>query len=76
VGARTPCSACHDSHGISRTQGTARTNSNLINFDLSIVRPASGGLGSRILFEDRGTYSGSCTLTCHGVVHVNFEYGR
>jgi predicted CXXCH cytochrome family protein len=76
VNERTPCSACHDAHGISRTQGNATMHSNLINFDLSIVQPASGGLRGRIEFVDQGQYRGSCTLTCHGVVHVNFEYGR
>jgi len=76
VRGRAPCSACHDAHGISRTQGNANTHSNLINFDLSVVRPAAGGLGSRIQYNDAGTYRGSCTLTCHGVTHVNLEYGR
>ena len=51
-------------------------HSNLINFDLSIVQPASGGLRGRIEFVDQGPQRGSCTLTCHGVVHVNFGYGR
>ena len=76
VRSRAPCSACHDAHGISRTQGNATTHSNLINFDLSIVQPVSGGLRSRIEFVDRGQYRGSCTLACHGVIHVGFEYGR
>lgn len=76
VRGRTPCSACHDAHGISRTQGNSTNHSNLINFDRSIVQPATGGLGSRIVFEDRGPRRGSCTLTCHGVVHVNFQYGN
>jgi hypothetical protein len=72
---RVPCSACHDPHGISRAQGNSRNSSFLINFDRSIVRPASGALGARIEFEDLGPRRGSCTLLCHGVVHVRFEYG-
>ncbi len=76
VRGRASCSACHDAHGISRTQGSSNTHSNLINFDLSIVRPAAGGLGSRVQYNDTGPNRGSCTLTCHGVTHVNFEYGR
>lgn len=76
VRGRTSCSICHDAHGISRTQGSASSHTNLINFDRSVVRSASGGLGARIEFRDTGIYSGSCTLTCHGVTHVNFEYGR
>ncbi len=76
VRGRTPCSACHDPHGISRTQGNSRNHSNLINFDLAIVRSAGTGLGARIEFEDTGRYQGNCTLTCHNVVHVRFEYGK
>lgn len=76
VRGRTACATCHDAHGISRTQGGSTTNSNLINFDLSVVQPASGGLGGRIEYVDTGRFSGSCTLTCHGVTHVQFQYGR
>jgi len=74
VRGRAPCSACHDAHGISRSQGISRNHSHLINFDLSIVQPASGGLAGRIEYEDLGTRRGSCTLTCHGVTHVRFDY--
>jgi predicted CXXCH cytochrome family protein len=66
VDERTPCSACHDPHGISSTQGNAVNNSNLINFDLSIVQPDSQG---RMLFEDTGVLSGQCFLSCHGSSH-------
>jgi len=76
VDSRTPCSACHDAHGISRTQGSSETHAHLINFDLSIVAPASGGLRDRIEFVDTGPFRGSCTLTCHVVTHVNFGYER
>jgi hypothetical protein len=75
VNARAPCSACHDPHGISRTQGNSLNNSFLINFDIAIVHPATGGLGARTVFESTGPNSGNCTLTCHGVVHVRFTYG-
>lgn len=75
VRGRSSCASCHDAHGISRTQGSARNHSNLINFDLNVVRPA-GAAPSRIVFEDLGPYRGSCTLTCHGMVHVGLEYGR
>lgn len=64
VNERTPCSACHTAHGVS---GSATEHSHLINFDLSIVQ------GERF-FQDTGRFSGSCTLTCHGVRHVNFVY--
>ncbi len=65
VDARTPCSACHAPHGVN---GDSLRHSHLINFDLSIVS------GQRE-FIDRGRFAGSCTLTCHGVRHVNLSYG-
>lgn len=61
-----PCSACHDPHGISASQGTATNNSHLINFDLNIVSP--NGQGQQF-FEDRGTFAGACSLNCHGEEH-------
>jgi hypothetical protein len=72
VDARTPCSVCHDPHGVSAAQGTRRGNSHLINFDTSIVfpDPATG----QIRFQDTGVFSGSCTLTCHGVQHSKLSY--
>lgn len=63
---RTPCSACHSPHGVS---GSSTEHSHLINFDVSIV-------GGERQFIDTGRQSGSCTLTCHGVRHVNFNYSR
>ncbi len=66
VRGRTPCSACHSPHGV---QGNASEHSHLINFDVSIVQ------GER-QFVDRGQFRGSCTLTCHGVRHVNLTYGN
>jgi len=71
VDARTPCSICHDPHGISNTAVSPSDHTHLINFNTSIVRPASGG---RLEFRDTGAFSGNCTLTCHGVEHVNFPY--
>lgn len=72
VGANTPCSVCHDPHGISATQGTSMNNSHLINFDTSIVQrdPVTGILR----FEDLGTNSGRCYLECHGVAHSPESY--
>ncbi len=61
----TPCSVCHDSHGISITQGNSVNNSNLINFDRNVVSPVNG----IIRFEDTGLFSGSCYLSCHGKIH-------
>lgn len=61
----TPCSACHDAHGISGSQGNSTNNSSLINFDTDIVFPRMGNL----YFESTGVHSGRCFLTCHGKNH-------
>ena len=73
VDERTPCSACHDPHGISRTQSLGSDHTHLINFDTDIVRPDT--VTRRLRFTDLGTYSGSCTLTCHGSRHFERAYG-
>jgi predicted CXXCH cytochrome family protein len=69
--ARTPCSACHDPHGISNTQGSPINNSHLINFDLKIVGPDSRG---RLQFDDLGRFAGQCYLNCHGKEHSPERY--
>jgi hypothetical protein len=74
VDIRTPCSVCHDPHGVYRGQGNRTNHSNLINFDLSVVMPADTPSGRRVEYEDRGQFAGSCTMTCHGFPHVNFPY--
>ncbi|RMF78335.1 MAG: hypothetical protein D6744_10215 [Planctomycetota bacterium] len=66
VRGRTPCSACHAPHGVN---GSAAEHDHLINFDISIVQ-------GRRIYRDTGRFSGSCTLTCHNVEHVNFTYSR
>ena len=68
---KTPCNTCHDPHGISSSQGNSINNSNLINFNSSIVSNSSSGLRK---FEDKGLYSGKCYLTCHGKNHNPLEY--
>lgn len=72
VDERTPCSACHDAHGIDSGSGNAFNNSNLINFDTSIVSTNSMGQGP--LFEDNGHRAGSCALSCHNVEHKPCSY--
>jgi predicted CXXCH cytochrome family protein len=67
-----PCSACHDPHGISASQGSVLNNSHLINFDVAIVQPDSRT--GRRTFEDLGVFHGRCFLTCHGQSHSPKEY--
>ncbi len=76
VDIRTPCSVCHDAHGIYRGQGTSVNHSSLINFDLSVVMPADSPSGRRTEFVDTGRLAGNCTLTCHGFAHINFPYSN
>lgn len=64
VDQRTPCSACHDSHGISSAQGTANRNAHLINFDISIVQPDP--VSHKIEYN---AASSTCTLMCHNHDH-------
>jgi len=71
-GERSPCSACHDAHGISSAQGTSTNNSHLINFDTSIVSPDPST--NRLEFEDLGTFRGRCYLRCHGENHSPLSY--
>ncbi len=67
----TPCSVCHDPHGISSVQGNTVNNSHLINFDTSVVFPNSG---NDLHFEDRGDLSGACFLACHNLEHDGLSY--
>jgi len=67
----TPCSVCHDAHGVSATLGNETNNSHLINFDVSVVRPNASGL---LRFVDQGETSGSCDLACHGEDHNGYAY--
>ena len=67
----TSCNTCHDSHGISNTQGNATNNSNLINFNKLYVTPSSSGI---LRFDDQGLYKGRCYLTCHGENHNPYTY--
>jgi predicted CXXCH cytochrome family protein len=76
VVARTPCSACHDPHGIPAGAGASDAHTNLINFDRRIAHPVPTAGGSLpVRFQDTGKYSGNCTLRCHGVDHINLPYG-
>ena len=74
LAAGAPCSACHDPHGVYdfAMQGPTGSHTHLINFDKSIVLPKTGS--QYPVFTDTGTFSGSCTLVCHGVVHDNTSY--
>lgn len=71
VDQKTSCNVCHDPHGISSTQGTSMNNSNLINFQNSIVTTSSDGIRR---FDDLGNNTGRCYLTCHGKNHNPLSY--
>lgn len=66
AGGGTPCSVCHDPHGV-QADPLSGDHTKLINFDSVVVKPVSGQTAP--IYTDKGNYSGSCTLVCHGVTH-------
>jgi hypothetical protein len=76
VVARTPCSVCHDPHGVPAGAAPSNEHTNLINFDLNVVRPVPTAAGLRpVRYRDTGQFTGNCTLLCHGVTHIDLAYG-
>ena len=69
-GEATPCSVCHDPHGI--TSAPNGDGSNLINFDDSVCTPDPNT--GRFEFVDDGLFSGTCYVTCHGAEHDGWNY--
>lgn len=65
-GGGTSCFTCHDAHGSTRY-------ASLIRFNEDVVEPASDG---RLEYRVAGaaSRSGSCTLTCHGIEHIDRAY--
>ncbi|HWB53550.1 MAG TPA: cytochrome c3 family protein [Tepidisphaeraceae bacterium] len=72
VDQRTPCSVCHDAHGISSAQGTRMNNAHLINFDTTVVQPDP--ITKRLEYQSTGPRAGKCWLTCHGKAHSGTAY--
>lgn len=66
AGVKSPCTACHDPHGV-------KNATHLINFDLNIVSANSSG---QLSFSDRGVFSGECSLKCHNKQHNKLTYGE
>ena len=66
-----PCSACHDSHGVSVLQGNTVNNAHLVDFDVSIVSQNTFGL---LQYTNQGPRAGTCSVSCHGVNHNNQGY--
>jgi len=65
-GGGTSCFTCHDAHGSPRYQA-------LIRFNEQVVRPTASG---KLEYKPSGasSRSGSCTLVCHGVEHIDRTY--
>jgi predicted CXXCH cytochrome family protein len=61
---KTACTTCHDSHGVASVK-------HLINFNSDYVTASSNG---RLEFISTGTFSGNCSLTCHGADHKATSY--
>lgn len=69
---RTPCTVCHDSHGIASATGTPTANSHLINFQTSVVSPSR--TNGRLEYRDTGSFRGECFLNCHNQEHEPKTY--
>jgi predicted CXXCH cytochrome family protein len=65
------CSVCHSPHGVI-DDGVSGSHTHLINFDTRAVSALSGNTVP--FFTDNGSFSGSCTLVCHGKIHDNLSY--
>jgi hypothetical protein len=72
VDQRTPCSVCHDGHGVAAGQGNTTNNAHLINFDISIVTPDP--VTGRLEYRSLGAQQGECFLSCHGSAHSPRSY--
>ena len=72
VDAKTPCSVCHDPHGIPSGQGNAVNHAHLINFDTTIVQ--RDRITGRLEYQTMGDRAGTCYLTCHNVDHSPKSY--
>jgi len=74
--AGTSCATCHDPHGVKvppgLPPGTTGDHTSLINFAAQAVQPVPGAVYP--VFRQTGTFSGSCTLVCHGVTHKAWSY--
>lgn len=62
-GSGASCNVCHDPHASSG-------NRRLINFDTRVVTPYNGVLE----WKSYATFTGECTLVCHGEVHTGYWY--
>jgi hypothetical protein len=72
VNDQSPCSDCHDPHGVASDGGITGSHTHLINFNTSVVTPVSGKVYP--LYNDNGNGTGSCTLVCHGHIHNPSSY--
>jgi hypothetical protein len=72
VNDRTPCSVCHDAHGISSVQGNVTDNKHLINFDTAVVFPDP--ITKKLEYQSASPRSGKCYLLCHGKDHSGTKY--
>jgi hypothetical protein len=71
VDRQAPCSTCHVAHGVAAGAVAPNEHAHLIDFDLTVVTPATAGA---LRYERRGPRTGSCTLTCHGSRHDGARY--
>jgi hypothetical protein len=68
----TPCSVCHNAHGVSSLVGNPSNNAHLVDFDLNVVKALPGQAAPR--YTASGGRGGSCALVCHGQTHNPLSY--
>jgi predicted CXXCH cytochrome family protein len=70
------CAACHDPHGVSEwgndLSAPTGDHTHLVNFDRTVVSARPRALAP--VFRDRGSFTGSCDLMCHGFDHDGTAY--
>lgn len=69
VDSRISCYSCHDSHGSVRNSHLIRFNKDPRFTRVEPLPPTAGVNAGRIEYEDRGRFSGNCSLRCHGIDH-------
>jgi hypothetical protein len=70
---RCACSDCHDPHGVPAGNTDDGDHLGLINFDLNVVSPNSGGL-LKLVYEPQFAGRRRCYLSCHGHDHDGSQY--
>ncbi|BDG07407.1 cytochrome c3 family protein [Anaeromyxobacter paludicola] len=67
----TPCSVCHNAHGVTAAAASSQGGAHLMDYDVSVARPGPRGA---LRYTSRGARSGTCSVSCHGAQHDERAY--